>query len=133
MRIIALPTDEKESKGIFGILHTAAFQGEGAKNHADSRNLGKLQDDLEAVSHDATVDGMPLRALNDGVTEIRLEDARYELLKGRIFGANVQWHALAARRVARAYDVMAEAVEEKPGAKKAEEAAFTKEPKHKKK
>lgn len=123
MRVITLPADEKEAKGIFGIFHTAAFQGEGAKTHADSRNLGKLQDDLEAVSHDGETDGVPHRALNDGVTEIRLEDARWELLKGRIFGAGIQWHALAARRVAKAYDLVAEAAEEKPVAKRVEEPA----------
>ena len=122
MKVIALPAEQGEAQNIFGIMRTAAFQGDGAKNHADSRNLGKLQDDLEAVSHDAETDGVAHRALNDGVTELRLEDARWELLKGRIFGANIAWHALAARRVAKAYDLVAEAVEEKKVVQKAEEA-----------
>jgi hypothetical protein len=117
MRVIALPTDEAEARGIFGILHTACFQGEGPKEHAKARSLGKLQDVLEAVSHDGPpiADGMTPRLLNDGVTEIRLEDAHYEVLKERIFGAGVPWLASASRRVTAAYDLVAAAVEEKPG------------------
>jgi hypothetical protein len=119
MHVIALPTERTEAEGIFGIFHTATFQGEGAKDHAGARALGKLQDALEAVSEEqtTTVDGQKLtrRVPKTGVTEIRLEDAHYEVLKGRIFGAGVPWLPTAVRRVSAAYDLVDAAVEEKPG------------------
>ena len=119
MRVIALPTDKTEAESVFGIFHTATFQGEGAKDHAGARALGKLQDALEAVSEEetTTVDGQRLtrRVPKPGVTEIRLEDAHYEMLKARIFGGGVAWLPGAVRRVMAAYDAIAAAVEEKPG------------------
>ena len=121
MRVIALPTDEKEAQGIFGIFYAAAFQGEGAKDAAGARALGKLQDDLEAVATERRITEGEQTAtvweLAKGVKEIRLEDARYEILKARIFGAGVPWLPTAVRRVAAAFDLVEAAVEEKPGAK----------------
>jgi hypothetical protein len=119
MRVIALPTEKAEADSAFGIFHTAAFQGEGPKDHAKARVLGKLQDALEAISNEetATVEGQTIsrRVLKPSVTEIRLEDAHYEVLKERIFGAAITWLPAAARRVMAAYDLVSEAVEEKPG------------------
>jgi hypothetical protein len=121
MRVIALPTNEKEARGVFGIFHTATFAGTGPKEHAEARVLGKLQDALEAVSHDGEPvtnekgETMTPRVLNDGVAEIRLEDAHYEVLKKRIWGAGIDWLTGATRRVMAAYDLVSEAAEEKPG------------------
>jgi len=119
VRVIALPTDAKEAESVFGIFHTATFQGEGAKDHASARSLGKLQDALEAVSDEETLteagQTISRRVPKKGVTEIRLEDAHYEVLKARIFGGGVAWLPGAVRRVMAAYDLVTEAVEEKPG------------------
>jgi hypothetical protein len=121
MHVIALPTDAKEAKGIFGIYHIAAAQGAGPRDRVESRTLEKLQAELEAVSHDgepitnAKGEVMIPRLLNDGVTEIRLEDARWEMLKKRIWGAGIDWLAGASGRVNAAEDLLIAAIEEKPG------------------
>lgn len=127
MRVIVLPEDRTEAQNIFGIYHTACFQGEGAKDHAKARALGKIQDILEAVSHAETLteEGQSLsrRTLNDGVTELRMDDAYWEVLKERIFGGGVPWLPAAVRRVTTAFDLLENAEEEKPGAKKDEKPA----------
>lgn len=96
---------------MFGILNTAAFQGAGPKEHAQSRVLGKIQDLFEELSHkeDAVNENgekIQVPVLNDGVTSITLDDAWWEMLKGRIFGAGIEWLASASRRVTAAYDAV---------------------------
>ena len=55
MRVITLPKDRDEAKKAFNLIYTAAFAGEGAKDMATARKLGKLQDALDAASHDEDV------------------------------------------------------------------------------
>ncbi len=125
MRVITLPSDRDEAEKMFGLYYTAAFGGEGAKDMAAGRKLGKLQDALEAVSHEEDVpeDELPdgveedtRWVLNDDVTKITLDDAYCDLLKSRIYGANIQWTAGATRKVSDAYDLVEGAEEVKPGA-----------------
>ena len=75
------------------------------------RTLGKLQDVLEDLTHkeeavDANGNKGDVPVLNKGVKKVTLEDAHWELLKGRIFGADIGWMASAARRVSEAYDLL---------------------------
>ena len=64
MRVITLPSDRKEAERTFNLYYTACFGGEGAKDHAAGRKLGKLQDAIEAISHEEDV---PESELPDGV------------------------------------------------------------------
>ncbi len=94
---------------------------------AAGRKLGKLRDALEAISHEEDVpeDELPEGVesdtrwvLNKGVKKIELEDAHCDLLKSRIYGAEIGWLAGVTRRVSAAYDLVDEAEELEPGPKK---------------
>ena len=125
MRVITLPSDREEAETTFNLYYTACFGGEGAKDMAAGRKLGKLQDALEAISHEEDVpeDELPdgveedtRWVLNEDITRITLEDAHCDLLKGRIYGANIPWTANVTRKISAAYDLVDSAEEVKPGA-----------------
>ncbi len=124
MRVITLPSDREKAEKTFALYYTACFSGEGAKDMAAGRKLGKLQDVLEAIGHEEDVpeDELPdgveedtRWVLNDDVTQIELEDAHCDLLKSRIYGSGITWTAAVTRKVGDAYDLIAEAEEVKPG------------------
>lgn len=122
MRVVTLPKDEKEARSLFGILNTAAFQGSAPKDHSQVRTLGKLQDVLEALTHKEEAEGesgskVDVPVLNKGVKKITFEDAHLDLLKSRIFGADIGWLAGAARRITEAYDLLDSAETVTPDAK----------------
>jgi len=122
VRVITLPKDRDEAKKAFNLIYTAAFAGEGAKDMATARKLGKLQDALDAASHDEDVtkeeaqgtDQKTKRVLNDGVKKITLDDAWCETLKGRFFGAGIQWAASIDRKLIEVYDLVDGAEEIQP-------------------
>lgn len=120
MRVIDLGDDRDAAKERFALYYSAAFGGKGADGPADTRKLAKVQDALEAVSHDEPVEGGGVkdsrRVLNEDVTEIRMDDAYCEFLKGRIFGAGITWAPAVARKVMAGFDELENAREEKPGA-----------------
>ena len=132
MRVITLPSDREEAEQTFGLYYTACFSehGEGARDHAAARKLGKLQDALEAIGYEEDVpeDELPKGiesdtrwVLNKGVTSIRLEDAHHDLLKSRIYGAGIPWATPVTRKVEAAYDLIVDAEEVKPGGNEEEE------------
>lgn len=116
MRRIRLPEDEKKAHEVFALYYTAAYSGKGPKNLKESKSLGRLQDDLDEISHEEkTGDGSDgARIPNDGVSTIDLEDDRFELLKERMFGAEIQWTPQASRRLTLASERLDEAEEIKP-------------------
>ena len=125
MRVITLPIDREEAEKTFNLYYTTCFGGEGAKDMASGRKLGKLQDALEAISHEEDVpeDELPdgveedtRWVLNDDVTQVVLEDAHCDLLKSRIYGSGISWTAGVTRKVSDAYDLVEGAEEVKPGA-----------------
>lgn len=121
MRTIALPTDPEAAQKSFGLMYTACFAGDGAKTAAEGRRLAKVQDALDAISHDealppaqaAATGEKTRRQLNDGVTAFDLEDADWEVLKGRFFGASIPWTAGINRDILKAHDMVADAQEKK--------------------
>lgn len=121
MRVIQLPEDRQEARDFFAVYRTAAFGGS-APDEPDLYALAGLQDALEAVSHEeeAEVQGKQLtfRALDDGVSALRLEDAHWKLLQKRILGAGLQWLPANVRTVLAAKAAVDGALEEKPGERK---------------
>ncbi len=113
MRAIQLPSDRDEAEKIFGVYHTCCFAGNPTEDIGESRKLGKVQDILEDISHEEDVpkDELPegvkkdtRRVLDEGITDIHLDDAYCDFLKSRIWGAGIAWIASATRRAVTAYD-----------------------------
>tara|TARA_Y100000310_G_C20639570_1_gene793120 strand:+ start:1165 stop:1560 length:396 start_codon:yes stop_codon:yes gene_type:complete len=130
VRAITLPTEYEEAKKMFGIFYSAAFGGAGAKDAAGARKLMKLQDELEAIATEEVVPEKELPngvdedtrwVLNRRVKELKLEDAHWSLLKGRIYSDDIRWAASVTRQVLAAFDALEEAEEIKPAKKAAKE------------
>lgn len=127
MRVITMPKDQDEAKKVFNLLYTAAFAGEGAKDMASARKLAKLQDAMDAISHDEDLTKEEAgdtgektkRVLDQGVKKITLDDAWCETLKGRIFGAGIPWTAGVSRKIIEVYDLVEGAEEVTPADKPA--------------
>lgn len=124
MRVVTFPKDEKEARGLFGILNTVATQGHGEKDHAKNRTLGKIHDLFEELSHmedaenedgDGTKTRVPV--LNKGVKSITMDDAYVDLLKERVFGREIDWLPSASRRVTAVYDLLNSAESVSPAEK----------------
>lgn len=126
MKVVTLPEDREKAESIYGILHTSAFAGEPVKTARDMRTLVKLQDALEAYGVEEPTtrpDGEEdIRwVLAEDVTEIRLEDAHYDMLKNSMFGGGIPWTRSAARQVVEAADALDAAKTETPARKKKKE------------
>lgn len=117
MRVIQLGEHEGQAGERFGIYYTTAYGGAGPKSLTEARTLEGLQDALDAVSHARPVvrDGQKVddrQVLDEGVTEIRLEDAHWSLLQERIFGGGIQWLPGVTRQLTDAYDAIDAAAKE---------------------
>ncbi|MCR4340141.1 MAG: hypothetical protein NUW01_09695 [Gemmatimonadaceae bacterium] len=125
MRVITLPKDRDEAEQAFNLIYTAAFAGEGAKDMAAAKKLGKLQDALDAVSHDepltkdeaGNTGEKTKRVLDAKVKTITLDDAWCETLKTRFFGAGIQWTAGINRKVVEVLGIVESAEEVTPADK----------------
>ena len=112
MRNIVLPLDREEADDAFSIFYTAAFAGVGPKTVAESRKLGKLQDALEDLSYDEPTKnpqtGAPdtKRVISSELKTIKMEDAHWDTLKQRIFGAEIGWTAGMSRKLISAYEIL---------------------------
>ncbi len=123
MRVITLPKDRDETNSVFSLLYTATFAGDGAKDMIAARKLAKLQDAMDAISHEegltkdeaGNTGERTKRVLDSGVRKITLEDAHWETLKGWIFGAGIPWAAGVSRKIIELYDLVDGAEEITPG------------------
>jgi hypothetical protein len=111
MRKVQLGADVQKAQTRFALINTAANQGRAPASLAEMRRLNKVQEALEVVSHEETLTvgedrKVTQRVLNEDVTSLLLEDAEWDVLKGRFFGAGIEWMAAATRAIADAYDVV---------------------------
>lgn len=113
MREVEFGGDRQKAKDRFVILYGVAFNGKAPEGPEAVRQLGKVQDALEDISVEANDAGIP-RSLKEGVESLLVEDAPFQMMKGRFFGAGIDWLASASRRVTDAHDMWCAAKEVKP-------------------